>query len=131
MILRQERINTMKIIITKELFEARKEQFARLLIGCEASLYEVNAVLNAEIKEISTDLIKIRIDDNDIVIIINDEMESEILEVIIDNAPLVLASAKALMMLLKAFDKKLKGIYEKHVGHFYDQLKQQFGSKDE
>ena len=62
----------MKVIISKQQFQTRKDQIGRLLVACDASLEEINAVMAMTVKEISTDLIKIRVDDDDIVIVIDD-----------------------------------------------------------
>ena len=82
----------MKIIVSKALFETRKSQMVRLLTECEASASDINAVLNMQqLKEINTDLIKIVIDNDDVIIVIDDTLENELMEAIIDAAPLIMA----------------------------------------
>lgn len=115
----------MKIIISKSLFEKRKEQIVRLLTECKASASDINVALSMQLKEINTDLIKIVIDNDDVIIVIDDTMENELMEAIVDAAPLIMASAKALATLLKAFNKKLTRIYDRHIGKFYYQLLRQ------
>ena len=122
----------MKIIISKAQFNHRKQQILDFMAACEASYEEIEKAAESfdKLKTVKTDLLTVIVDNDDVVIVVDDTFENEIMDVLIDNAPMVLTAAKALAMVWKAFSKKMGKVYEKHVGHFYDQLVDQFGEKE-
>ena len=122
----------MKIIISKAQFNHRKHQIIDFMAACEAPYEEIEKMEESfnKLKSVKTDLLTVIVDNDDVVIVVDDTFENEIMDVLIDNAPMVLTAAKALAMVWKAFSKKMGKVYEKHVGHFYDQLVDQFGEKE-
>ena len=69
----------MKIIVSRNQFEKRRAQFIDLMIACDASLKEIEEVANMTLKEINTDLLKVVIDNDDIIIIVDDSLEDELM----------------------------------------------------
>ena len=122
----------MKVIISKDQFNHRKHQIINFMAACEAPYEEIEKMEESfnKLKSVKTDLLTVVVDNDDVIIIIDDAFENEIMDVLVDNAPMILTSAKALAMVWKAFSKKMSNVYEKHLGHFYCQLVDQFGEKE-
>ena len=119
----------MKIIVSKEQVENRKNQIVRFMEALEAPYKEIGKVKLAidNMKPFSTSLISMYQFDNEWCIEVNDEIENEFAELIISNAPLIVSALKTLVLLVETF----AGQYKNKVRKFKNQFISEYNKENE
>ena len=119
----------MKIIVSKEQVENRKNQIVRFMEALEAPYKEIEKVEFAidNMKPFSTSLISMYQFDNEWCIEVNDEIENELVEIVISNAPLIVSALKTLALVVKTFT----GQYKNKVRKFKNQFISEYNKENE
>lgn len=103
----------MLIIESVKTIEKRKEQYAKIMRAAGADWKDVVAFETMPIKSmpsIETSLIKISVNGENVIVEINDKYEEQLLDVVADNAELVLSTAKTFFVALKSMLKSITAI---------------------
>ena len=106
----------MLIIESVKTIEKRKEQYAKIMRAAGANWKDVLAFETMPIKSmpsIETSLIKISVNGENVVVEINDQYEEQILDVVADNAELILSTAKTFFVALKSMLKSITAIQKR------------------
>ena len=119
----------MKIIVSKEQVENRKNQIVRFMEALEAPYKEIDKVKFSidNMRPFSTSLISMYQFDNEWCIEVNDEIENEFAELIIANAPLIVSALKTLVLLVETF----AGQYKNKVRKFKNQFISEYNKENE
>ena len=116
----------MKIIVSKEQVENRKNQIVRFMEALEAPYKEIDKVKFSidNMRPFSTSLISMYQFDNEWCIEVNDEIENEFAELIIANAPLIVSALKTLVLLVETFAGQYKNKIRKFKKQFISEYKE-------
>lgn len=103
----------MLIIESLKTIESRKAKYAKIMRAAGADWKDVVAFETMPIRSmpsIETTFVKISVRDENVIIEINDGYEDQILDVVSDNAELVLSTAKTFFVALKTMMKSISSI---------------------
>ena len=116
----------MKIIVSKEQVENRKNQIVRFMEALEAPYKEIDKVEKAinSMKPFNTSIISMYQFDNEWCIEVNDEVENELMEIVISNAPLIVSALKTLMLVVKTFTGQYKNKLNEFAEKFISEYKE-------
>ena len=116
----------MKIIVSKEQVENRKNQIVRFMEALKAPYEEMEKVKFAidNMKPFSTSLISMYQFDNEWCIEVDDAIENELVEIVISNAPLIVSALKTLVLVVKTFTGQYKNKVNQFVEKFISEYKE-------
>ncbi len=116
----------MKIIVSKEQLQRRKDQIVRFMEALEAPHKEIDRMEDAinNMKPFKTSLLSMYQFDNEWCVEVNDEIENEFAELIIANAPLIVSALKTLVLLVETFAGQYKNKVRKFKKQFISEYKE-------